>query len=668
MRLISCHVENFGKLSDMTVDFSEDMHIIMEENGFGKTTLAAFIRVMFYGFTGDGKKNIAENERRRYKPWQGGVYGGQLTFETGGKGYQIARTFGIREKEDTFSLYDEDTGRETGDFTSNIGEELFKIDREAFARTVFIGQQSCETSVSDSISAKIGNLSENTDDINNYENVQKRLKDMLNAMSPARATGKIKNMENKIGDIRVSILRGDELDRSIHAFNEKLNIENRKKTALKENLAQVKAAIGKASSEGELLAKLKMYERLCKAYDEAEKRKEKGPEWEPEKAPHNNDIDRYISQWGRRNEKKNELEAKRAELKALEAVLETPVRAVNKPLLLLGIVVLLAGIILIAVYHNLGLLMALPGLGLITAALIYKKSPQKKEENEEWLNMCREIEKDESYIKDTDMSIRLYLREYGTSINSETDIIDTLYKLKEQSAYYRRTLDELRRAKGEKDAFEAENDMERIMSFKPDEKLSSVDSLNKELSKATDELEAVQSNILNYIRQRDSLKDERDRISEEEENLWALEREKERLQRKYDSLKLTKALLEKAKDSFTSKYTEPVKRSFNKYYKIITGEEINRYDIDAAINISIMEMGDKRDVSLLSRGSKDIAGLCMRMAFIDAMYKEEKPFIILDDPFVNFDDEKLRGGISLLKEISREYQVIYFTCHESRSY
>ncbi len=50
------------------------------------------------------------------------------------------------------------------------------------------------------------------------------------------------------------------------------------------------------------------------------------------------------------------------------------------------------------------------------------------------------------------------------------------------------------------------------------------------------------------------------------------------------------------------------------------------------------------------------------------MYKDEKPFIILDDPFVNFDDEKLRGGISLLKEISREYQVIYFTCHESRSY
>lgn len=668
MKLRSCHIENFGKLSDMTVNFSEDMYIIMEENGFGKTTLAAFIKVMFYGFTGDGKKNITENERRRYKPWQGGVYGGQLIFETEGKSYQIVRTFGIREKEDTFSLYDEATGRETGDFTSNIGEELFKIDRDAFVRTVFIGQQSCETNVSDSISAKIGNLSENTDDINNYENVQKRLKDMLNAMSPTRATGTIKNMENKIGDIRVSILRGDEIDRSIDALNEKLEIENKKKAALKETLTQVKESIEKASSEGELLAKLKLYERLCKAYDEAEKRREKCPGWEPEDAPDNEDINRYIRLWSRRNEKKNALNAKKAELESVEAALVRPVRAVNKPLLLLGITIFITGIILTVVYHSVGLLMALPGLGLIVAALFYKKKPQKKEENEEWLQLFSEINNDESYIKDAGKNIESYLRKYDINCNVETHMPDILYNLKEQSTQYGHALDEWNRAKAEKKAFESENDMERIRSFKPDYELSSIDSLNKELSRVTEELEAVQSNILSYMRQRDSLKEERDLISEEEESLSNLESEKEKLQRKYDSLKLTKTLLEKAKDSFTSKYTKPVKNSFNKYYKILTGEAADSYDIDAAINISIMEMGDKRDVSLLSRGCKDLVGLCMRMALIDAMYKEEKPFIILDDPFVNFDDERLSGGISFLKEISKEYQVIYFTCHESRSY
>lgn len=668
MRLKNCHIENFGKLSDMTVDFSEDMHIVMEENGFGKTTLAAFIKVMFYGFTGDGKKNITENERKKYKPWQGGVYGGQLTFETEGQSYQIVRTFGIKEKEDTFSLYDEATKKESGDFTANIGEELFKIDRDAFVRTVFIGQQACETNVSDSISAKIGNLSENTDDINNYENVQKRLKDMLNAMSPTRATGSIKNMENKIGDIRVSILRGDEIDRSIEALNEKLEIENKKKSTLKETLAQVKASIEKASSEGELLAKLKMYERLCETFDEAEKNKEKCPEWEPENVPDNEEINSYIKLWSRRNEKKNTLEAKKAALTTLEGVLGRAVRAVNIPLLILGMMVFIAGIILTIVYHNVGLLMAAPGLGLIVAALVSKKKPQRKEENEEWLRLSGEISNDESYIEDADRRLEAYLKQYNINCNMETHMPDILYNLKDESTHYRWALDEWDRAEREKKSFEKENDMERLKSFKPDEKLSSVDSLNKELSRLTEELEAVQTNILSYMRQRDRLKEERDEISEEEESLSNLESERDRQQRKYDSLTLTKKLLEKAKDSFTSKYTKPVKNSFNKYYKILTGEEFNKYDIDAAINVSVMEMGDKRDIRLLSRGYKDLVGLCMRMALIDAMYEKEKPFIILDDPFVNLDDEKLSGGIHFLKEISKEYQVVYFTCHESRSY
>ena len=57
----------------------------------------------------------------------------------------------------------------------------------------------------------------------------------------------------------------------------------------------------------------------------------------------------------------------------------------------------------------------------------------------------------------------------------------------------------------------------------------------------------------------------------------------------------------------------------------------------------------------------------MRLALVDAMYGEEKPFLILDDPFVNLDQEKVTAGNELLNEVSKEYQVIYFTCHDSRN-
>ena len=73
---------------------------------WGKSTFAAFIRTMFYGLEGDRKRNIEENERKRYKPWQGGVFGGQLVFEMQGKKYLISRVFKDKEANDEFELRD----------------------------------------------------------------------------------------------------------------------------------------------------------------------------------------------------------------------------------------------------------------------------------------------------------------------------------------------------------------------------------------------------------------------------------------------------------------------------------------------------------------------------------------------------------------------------------
>ena len=112
MRLISLHVESFGRLSDYTLNMEPGLNVILRENGWGKSTLAAFIRVMFYSFTGEGKRRDAENERRRYRPWkQSGVYGGQLVFEQKGRRYRIERTFGQKDREDTFRLYETNTHR-----------------------------------------------------------------------------------------------------------------------------------------------------------------------------------------------------------------------------------------------------------------------------------------------------------------------------------------------------------------------------------------------------------------------------------------------------------------------------------------------------------------------------------------------------------------------------
>ena len=198
MKLLRCHIENFGKLSNLTLDFSDEIHVIHEENAWGKSTLAAFLKAMLYGLDAKKSAGAIDKERNLYRPWQGGVYGGELDFEAGGREYRISRTFGRTEKTDEFHLYDLRTNLESSDFSKEIGLELFGLDSFSFKRSVYIAQNDCACETSDQINAKLGNLVDNTDDINNFESACQHLKEVLNQLTPDRVTGSIKKRKNYI--------------------------------------------------------------------------------------------------------------------------------------------------------------------------------------------------------------------------------------------------------------------------------------------------------------------------------------------------------------------------------------------------------------------------------------------------------------------------------------
>ena len=231
MKLIACHINNFGKLSDLNINFNDGVNVINQPNGWGKSTLAAFIRVMLFGFQNESRRDGFENERKRYKPWQKGIYGGELEFETAGIVYSVRRSFGTKSSEDDFALIRQDTGMLCEDFSEKIGEELFQIDGEGFSRTVFLSQNDCQTETTGSINAKIGNLAENTDDINNFESADKRLGDLLNTLTPSRKTGKLSKMKSRLTELSAEIGRKGELEGSIQRLSEmrKGCAENREK-------------------------------------------------------------------------------------------------------------------------------------------------------------------------------------------------------------------------------------------------------------------------------------------------------------------------------------------------------------------------------------------------------------------------------------------------------
>ena len=49
MKLVSCHISGYGSLRDKDIKFDGGLTQICEPNGYGKTTLASFIKAMFYG-------------------------------------------------------------------------------------------------------------------------------------------------------------------------------------------------------------------------------------------------------------------------------------------------------------------------------------------------------------------------------------------------------------------------------------------------------------------------------------------------------------------------------------------------------------------------------------------------------------------------------------------
>ena len=135
-------IKSFGRLTDMTLEFSDRVNVIEGENESGKSTIAAFIRYMLYGFTdGDGK---GLEERKKRINWNTRQASGSMYVRVGDKRYVISRsTTPTDDSERTTyreeaSIVDTETGAPAFGMLP-AGEVFFGVDAELFDNTAFIG-------------------------------------------------------------------------------------------------------------------------------------------------------------------------------------------------------------------------------------------------------------------------------------------------------------------------------------------------------------------------------------------------------------------------------------------------------------------------------------------------------------------------------------------------
>ncbi len=266
MRLIGLHIENFGVLSDVDLDFKDGVNTIIHENGWGKSTLAEFIRVMFYGLEGARKKDLYENDRLRFQPWNGKHFGGEITFETNGKKYKVERSFGDKDKDMTFKLYDAETLLESDDYSDRLGEELFGVDSESFKKTCFVGFEGLiYQGINSSIGARVSSLDQ-TGDLGNYDEADKKMTEYINANTSRRKTGKLSQMKSKIADLKQAIKDKDSVADSIEQLKIKRDATQKEIDGLKKkqgDLAEAqKALMAKQNKQMDLEKKVSSLEQL----------------------------------------------------------------------------------------------------------------------------------------------------------------------------------------------------------------------------------------------------------------------------------------------------------------------------------------------------------------------------------------------------------------------
>ena len=623
MKIISIHAQSFGKLSGVNLTLKDGVNVIQNVNGFGKTTMASFIRAMLYGFsykTVGGVKDSA-----RFAPWQGtGRFGGSMTVLHEGETYRIERFFGSTAKNETLSVINEKTGKPLDLGGMQAGEFFLGLTADSYDRSAYFPQEAVELSSNDNFDSRLANLIENGAD--DYDKIQDKL----------RAYKKNYRYERGNGGVIY------ELDCKRQSLLQKQAEEER----AKRRAAEIERTLGEIEQERKNL--LKQQEQYKKRQAELQREvahTQQSPE-EQRAAERLVELDEKIRrippEFDKDVERCNELTR---QIDAEKAKPQQPQKSNGKILLYLGIALVAVGVIALAlgvsgimgvVGYVVGAVGLALGVGGIVGHVLLAQSKKRKAMAAD--NTLAELKN--QYLK----IVRKYVYVDGEDFDAAKQRLWDAYKKYGEDVRERDTLRNIVKAPSA-DSQKAEN---------------ALNDANRALNDMVERLNALSMQIGRLTEERKNLTF--DSVAVEDELLNVAE-QKRQAEFEYDVADAVSRLLAEAKDNLSSSYLPKLTLRCS---ELLSGITQSNYEvvIDRSFNVRIREEGQTRDMSAFSRGIREITLLCFRVALSELLYDGDVPFIIIDDAFVNFDEGNFARATQLLKQLAAHAQVVYFTCHD----
>jgi DNA repair exonuclease SbcCD ATPase subunit len=149
----------------------------------------------------------------------------------------------------------------------------------------------------------------------------------------------------------------------------------------------------------------------------------------------------------------------------------------------------------------------------------------------------------------------------------------------------------------------------------------------------------------------------------QEEIEW-LDKKLSRLARRRDALRLGVDTLVQCVEEYQGESMDRISARISELFGLVTGGRYTAVTLSENEN-PLLKTSSRSDIDLeqISTGAQDQLYFCMRIAMLEELSSEKGLPLILDDPFVNFDDERLDRARQLLSDLveQRDLQVIIFT-------
>ncbi len=688
VRIEKIAIASFGKLKMVTVTPSSGINILSAPNESGKSTLAAFIKFVFYGFTG-ARKSFPENERKLYTPWDSEISEGALAITADGVRYDIYRKC-LPSGKETVEIINRSTGKP--EFKGEVpGEVFFGVGEEVFARTLFFRQLTVPQSKDDVLAERLRNIAIGADEEVGTEKALHRLNEAKKEIKSRLGGGLIPKMEKERDQLEALITDCTDARREVTRLQTETSNRALKIEAGAERLENLEAE-RKNIEKYESLLRLQNINRVISEHEIA------GKEYESARALlRGREIN--IGALNAKNtelllEKRNasvlasDIKSAQAELDGIETGEVTSLSEPKKSgkswiaAFVMAALGLVAGVVL---YFMIGQIPAVACFGVaaiaaVSGALMFAASKKRNDSSKAELNArISAVEQQKKTVKmriESRKSELMRCEERAKVLNDELfgtlsgvvpvsrgdDYSEEIEKLRalisdveKKEVVWKSKQNELAAvsenvdfdflAENAKGATLPERDratVDRELKFYGQQQDILIEQArHDELACAA--LEAKLGDVASLVGKRNSLNA---RINE--------------LSVKHKAYETAMRVIEEAADHMKGMIAPRIGKRASDYFSVATGGKYSSFDVDTSLSMSFGE-DFRRSCDYLSAGTRDSAYLSLRLALADILFCGCGVPMLLDDAFVRMDEARLKLMAGALGEASKNHQIFIFT-------